>query len=254
MSNISFSSGYGEYVSAEFSGGTAFELKSNDRFIFSREFLGNSPSFINLTEDWFIFTQHNFITGEELIYKSDISPIKITPTVISGITTDILPSKLYAVKVDVSTIRVSATKEDSLLAEPIYLDLDDYGSGNHSISSKDPNKNTIITLNNIIQDPIVSTAITSFILESINDSDLSVPVNNPNIFKGGELFKINDEYFRVLSVGIGTTNNLFFERGLLGTVGVSHTSNSVVTKVKGNYKFCSPIAKKRNSSNIFIKY
>ena len=165
MSNISFSSGYGEYVSGEFSGGTAFELKSNDRFIFSREFLGNSPSFINLTEDWFIFTQHNFITGEELIYKSDISPIKITPTVISGITTDILPSKLYAVKVDVSTIRVSATKEDSLLAEPIYLDLDDYGSGNHSISSKDPNKNTIITLNNIIQDPIVSTAITSFILE-----------------------------------------------------------------------------------------
>ena len=125
MSNISFSSGYGEYVSGEFFGGTSFELKSNDMSIFSREFPGDSPSFINLTEDWFIFTQHNFVTGEQLIYKSDLSPIKIVPTVISGVTTDVLPSELYAVKVDVSTIQVAATKEDSLLAEPIYLDLED---------------------------------------------------------------------------------------------------------------------------------
>lgn len=235
MSNISFSSGYGEYVSGEFFGGTAFELKSNDRYIFSREFPGDSPSFINLTEDWFIFTQHNFVTGEELIYKSDLSPIKIVPTVISGVTTDILPSELYAVKVDISTIRVAATKENALLSDPVYLNLEDYGLGNHSISSNNPNKNTIITINNIIQDPIVSTSTTSFILESINDSDLSVTVNDPRIFKGGELFKIDEEYFRVLSVGVGTTNNLFFERELLGTAGVSHTSNSIITKVKGSY-------------------
>lgn len=235
MSNISFSSGYGEYVSGEFLGGTSFELRSNDRLIFSREFLANSPSFVNLTEDFFIFTQHNFVTGEELVYQSDLTPIRIASTVISGVSTDILPSKLYAIKVDVSTIRVASTKENSLLEDPIYLNLTQYGSGTHSISSKDPNKNTIITINNVIQDPIVSTATTSFILESINDSDLSVTVNDPEIFKGGELFRIEDEFFRVLSVGVGTFNNLFFERQLLGSTGTAHTSNSVITKIKGSY-------------------
>jgi hypothetical protein len=235
MSNISFSSGYGEYISGEFFGGTSFELKSNDLFIFSREFTANSPSFVNLTEDWFTFTQHNFVTGEELVYEWDLAPIRITPTVISGITTDILPPKLYAIKVDVSTIRVAATKENSLLEEPVYLNLTQYGSGRHSISSKDPNKNTIITINNIIQDPIVSTATTSHILESINDADLSVTVNDPEIFKGADLLKIDDEFFRVLSVGVGTFNNLSFERGLLGSTAVQHTSNSVITKVKGSY-------------------
>jgi hypothetical protein len=239
MSNISFSSGYGEYVSGEFLGGLGFELKSNDRFIFFREFQSNSSSFVDLNDDTFKFTQHNFVTGEELIYNYESNtsnnPIKIAPTIISGITTDILPRTLYAIKVDFSTIRVAATKQNSLLVEPVYLNLTQFGKGRHSLASKNPNKNSIITINNVIQDPIVSTSTTSFILESITNTDLSVTVNEPEKFVGGDLFKIDDEYFRVLSVGVGTTNNLFFERGLLGTNPTPHNSNAVTTKIKGSY-------------------
>jgi hypothetical protein len=239
MSNISFSSGYGEYVSGEFLGGVAFELRSNNFPIFSREFRSNSPNFVNLTDDTFTFTNHNFITGEELIYdyKLDTSntPIRISPTVISGITTNILPETLYAIKIDFSTIQVAATKEDALLETPIYLNLTNYGTGPHKISSKNPNKNTLITINNVIQDPIVSTAITTFTVESIDESDLSVLVDDPTILKGGDLIKIDNEFLRVLSVGIGSENNVFLERPVLGSESELHASNSTIIKVKGNY-------------------
>jgi hypothetical protein len=239
MSNISFSSGYGEYVSAEFFGPSSFELKSNNFPIFSREFISNSPNFVNLIEDTFLFTTHNFVTGEELKYTYQFDelnlPIKISPTVISGITTDILPETLYAIKIDFSTIRVAATKEDALLEIPIYLDLTNYGVGLHVISSKNQNKNSIITINNVIQDPIISVAVTTHTLESINDQNLSVLVDNPNILKGGDLIKIDDEFLRVLSVGVGSDNNIFIERSILGSVPESHTSNSTIVKVKGSY-------------------
>lgn len=239
MSNISLSSGYGEYVSGEFLNGAAFELRSNDFPIFSREFLSNSPAFINLTENTFLFTKHNFITGEELIYDYNLdienTPILISPTVISGVTTTILPKKLYAIEVDFSTIKVASTKENALLEEPISLNLTSYGVGIHKISSKNPNKNTLITINNVIQNPIISTAITTHTLESITDSDLSVTIDNPSLLKGGDLIKIDDEIISILSVGIGTTNNIFFDRPVLGTIPESHASNSVITKIKGNY-------------------
>ena len=239
MSNISFSSGYGEYTSGEFFQSSAFELKSNDQLIFSKEFLSNSPNIVNLTDNYFLFPDHIFVTGEELIYDYFLDttnlPISIATTVISGVSTNKLPQTLYAVKQDSTKIKVAASKTDALLEDPKVLDLTGYGRGIHRISSKNPNINTLITINNIIQHPIVSTSVTSFILESINDTDLSVTVNNPGLFNGGDFIKIDDEFFRILSVGIGTTNNIFFERSFLGTSPESHYINSQITKIKGNY-------------------
>ena len=239
MSNISFSSGYGEYISGEFLNSAAFELRSNDLEIFSRKFVSNSDSFVDLIENNFIFADHNFVTGEELIYTSDLeisnTPIRIASTIISGISTNILPKTIYAVKNGSSKIQVASTKENSLLSEPIVLDLTSYGKGIHKIASKNPNKNTLITINNIIQDPIVSTAITTHTEESITDTDASVIVNNPNIFEAGTLIKIDDEIFKILSVGIGTTNNIFIQRGLLGSEQKNHNTNSIITKINGSY-------------------
>ena len=239
MSNISFSSGYGEYTSGEFFKSAAFEITSNGFPIFSREFISNSPNFVNLGDDSFNFTQHSFVTGEELVYEYPLNridrPIGIVTTTISGVSTDILPKTLYAVKQDFSTLKVSATKEDSLLPEPITLSLSNYGRGIHKIYSKNPNLNSLITINNVIQDPIISTSTTTITTESIVETDLSVTVENPDLLMGGDLIKINDEIFRVLAVGIGTTNNIFIERSILGTDSAIHNQNSLITKVRGNY-------------------
>ena len=239
MSNISFSSGYGEYTSGEFFKSAAFEITSNGFFIFSREFLSNSPKFVNLSENSFNFTQHSFVTGEELVYdypKNNITiPIGIVTTTISGVSTDILPKTLYAVKQDFSTLKVAATKANALLPEPITLNLRSYGKGTHKIYSKNPNLNSLITINNIIQEPIVSTSVTTSTTQSIITSDLSVTVENPDVLTGGDFIQVNNEIMRVLSVGIGSTNNIFIERSLLGTDPGIHGQNSLITKVRGNY-------------------
>lgn len=239
MSNISFSSGYGEYTSGEFFKSSAFELRSNNNLIFSKEFLSDSPNIVKLDEDYFLFFDHNFVTGEELTYRYDFdpsnTPIGIATTSISGVSTDKLPKTLYAVRKDSTKIQVAASKTDSLLEEPKILDLTSHGTGFHKIFSKNPNLNTLITINNVIQTPIVSTSSTATILESISDTDLSVTVNNTSLLKSGDIFQIDDEFFKVLSVGIGTTNNIAFERGLLGSLEESHLQNSILTVVNGNY-------------------
>ena len=239
MSNISFSSGYGEYINGESSNYIPFELKSNDVEIFSREFISNSDSFVDLDGDNFLFTDHNFVTGEELVYTYDLAsgntPIGIAETTISGILTSFLPKKLYAVKDRTNTIQVAYSEENSLLSTPIVLDLVSYGTGTHRISSKNPNKNTLITVNNVIQDPIVSTSITSYITESISNTDSSFLVDNPYIFEVGSLIKINEEICRILSVGVGTENNIIVQRGFVGTERKEHNINSVITKIKGSY-------------------
>lgn len=239
MSNISFSSGYGEYTSGEFFRSSAFKLTSNKSPIFYKEFESDSSEFVNLSDNFFNLENHNFITGEELIYDYTLSegnsPIKITPTLISGITTNILPKTLYAVRKDFSTLQVSAAKTDALLKTPNILTLSEFGTGVHRITSKSPNLNTLITINNVIQDPIVSTSSTTILNDNITETDLSFTVSNPDLFKGGDLIIIEDELMRISSVGIGTTNNIFINRAILGTIAGIHTQNSVITKVRGNY-------------------
>ncbi len=240
MSNISFSSGYGEYVSGEFFGGLAFELTSNGVPLFSRQFISSSTSpSVDLVNNSLNFPQHNFVTGEELVYDFNLdvqnTPIKIESKVISGVSTDILPSTVYAVKTDFSTIKLAATKDDALSDPPVVLDFTDYGKGLHKLSSKNPNKTALISINNIIQDPIISTGTTTFTQEEIEEFDLTVNVDNPELLKGGDFLKIDEEIVRVLSVGVGSTNAVSFNRATLGTVAAAHTQGTLVTRVKGNY-------------------
>ncbi len=239
MSNISFSSGYGEYVSGEFLGGLAFELKSKGIPLFSREFVSSSPNFVNLTENLLNLTQHSFVTGEELIYNFNLdtgnTPIRIESTVISGVSTDILPGTVYAIKEDFSSLKLAATKEDALLKQPINLNFSAYGKGTHRISSKNPNKNALITINNVIQNPVTSTGTTASIQDNITEFDLSVEVDDISTLKSGDLLKIDDEIVRVLSVAVESENTITFVRSVLGTVAAPHTQNSVLTKVNANY-------------------
>ncbi len=245
MSNISFSSGYGEFVSGEFNSQASFELLSNGAPIYNREIDSKKSDIVILSENMIFLGEHNFVTGEELKYTFDTDignqPIKIASTVISGITTNILPETLFAVKINNFNIQFAPTKEDSLLLEPNVLNLTQLGTGIHIIASVNQNKNNLITLNNVIQNPIIATASTSIILEPLVDGDFSVSVKTPELFKGGDLVKINDEILRVTAVGIGTTNSLEFNRELLGTFQQEHPQNSVITVIKGNYNIVNNI-------------
>ena len=245
MSNLFLSSNYSEYNSGDYNSNASFELTSNEFPIFNKKIQSDDETQVNLSEDYFLLVNHNFVTGEELKYtwNQEITntPIGIATTTISGISTDILPETVYAVKLDDFKIQVSASKTESLLESPKILDLTNYGEGEHVLAATNQNKNSIISINNLIQSPLVSTYSTTHTLESITSGDLSVTVYSPNIFSGGDLIKIDDEILRITSVGIGSTNSIEFIREILGTTAETHNTNSVVTKVKGNYNIVDNI-------------
>ena len=73
---------------------------------------------------------HFFVTGEELAYDSDSTAIGIATTTFAGVgATDLLPSTVYAIKVDDQNIRLTRSAEDALKSVPVPLDITSVGVG-----------------------------------------------------------------------------------------------------------------------------
>ena len=97
------------------------------------------------------------------------------------------------------------------------------------------NTKVIVALDNIIQSPVVSTALTTHLDQQLFTTDNLVQVGSITSIFGGDLIKIGDEIMKVEGVGIGTANGIRVRRPWLGTkVGYAATS-ALVTKVQGNY-------------------
>ncbi|MGA1048949.1 MAG: hypothetical protein ACO3UU_13150, partial [Minisyncoccia bacterium] len=222
-------------ISENFNGATSsFELKSGNNPIFKRNFVGSA---VSITSNSISIPNHFFITGEEIAYISPIdgSGIGIGTTFITGIgVTNILPPTIYVVKENDSSIRVSASSSDALLTIPITLELLNVGTGTtHTLLAKKQNTKTLITVDNIIQTPIVSTAITTITTTLVGITTNIIPVSGISTIVSGNYVKINDE---IMKINASYDNNTFeVVRGVLGTGISTHNSGSIVRKVKGNY-------------------
>ena len=218
-----------------------FNLTHDELPIFERYFDGSDVSIANTTTNRIKIPNHFFVTGEELTYTHSgagtTQAIGITSTNIVGFgVTDKLPSTLYAVKVDDLHIRVAGSAENALAALPTTLDLTHVGIGtSHRFVARKQNSRALVSIDNVIQSPVVATAVTSSLaLEAKVIDDLVTLTGITSIF-GGDLLRINDEIVRVNSVGIGSTNRVLVERGWMGTGLSTHSSSALVTKVQGDY-------------------
>jgi hypothetical protein len=232
---VSFNS---DYIGTENAIKRSFDLYHKKLPIMRRTFRGNSSSSVDLSKDRIIIPNHYFSTGEEVIYDSGSDePIGIATTTIVGVgLTDKLPSKLYIVKVNDISVRVSGSASEALKAFPEYLNLTSYGVGSqHSFTGKRGNSRSLITIDNMIQSPIVSTSTTTTIASEVLLKDIRVKVDDPSVFIGGDIFKVNDEIIRVKVVGFGSTNTLLVNRYWMGTLPGVHTTGTLCTKIKGDY-------------------
>ncbi len=240
-SDIVFSNG--DYSGTNIDIKKSFNLNTKGNPIFKKQFLGNSQNIIDTNFDTIDIPNHFFVTGEEIEYsypQSDISTenaVGIATTSIAGIgNTNKLPTTLYIVKVNDIKVKVSASASDALATIPNTLDLTSVGIGsNHSFISKKQNSKCLILLDNIIQSPIVSTAITTGLSTSLSKTNLYVKILNPEDFYGGDLIKINNEVMKINSVGVGSTNIILVTRPILGTEIQSHNQYDQVTKITANY-------------------
>lgn len=228
----------GEYLGTESEIKRVFDLFYDDNPIFERVFNGSTTGVINLLENKFDFTSQYFNSGEEISYDFTFgSPIGIATTTIPGIgVTDKLPKKLFAVKINERSIQVAATVEDSLKFDPNVLTLTSVGIGTiHKLTSTYQNNKSLICLDNIVQSPIVSTSSTTTLSTEVKLKDVTIEVNDSSDFVATDLIKIDNEILKIRAVGVGSTNVLFVSRNELGSNISTHSSNSVVAKISGNY-------------------
>lgn len=169
--------------------------------------------------------------------NSTFTSVGIATTHISGIgITDKLGGELYVYKYDDKFIGLCTSAFDALSTAPSLIDLNSVGIGNnHYITATNQNSKCIILIDNVIQSPIVSTGITASIQNNLGLLDTVLHFSGISSFFSGNLIKIDNEIMKITSVGVGSTNFVEVERPLMGTILSTHSQNSLITKLKGNF-------------------
>ena len=147
-----------------------------------------------------------------------------------------MPSTVYAIKVDDTSIRLATSAENALKTTPTYLDITAVGVGtSHSFTSKKQNSRCILSIDNIIQSPIVATAVTTTISADVSATTDKIKLSGITSITGGDMLKIGSEIMKVDSVGLGATNVLLVTRPWMGTETDSYSDGTLISKVEGNY-------------------
>jgi len=241
FTNSFIRSEYGFYTGSETDVRRQFYLTHKENPLFERYFYGNSQDIVDVNNDTITIPNHFFVSGEKIEYKfagtGTAQAIGIATTSIAGVgTTDKLPSTLYIVKDSDLKVRVAASASDALLTIPKTLDITNLGVGTvHRFVSTNQNARVLITIDNLIQSPIVSTSVTTNSTKNITVADQEIIFSGITSFFGGDLIKIDNEIMRINSVGVGSTNAVIVERAWMGTGISTHAINSKIVKVSGDY-------------------
>jgi len=235
-----------------------FKLRYRNTQIFAKSFDPFDTNVLNPVSGVFTIDNHFFSTGENLIYKPKSTFIGLGQSAMgipsgsitdTGISTDRLPSSVYAIKLSNSQFKIALTESNANSGTAVTFT--DLGEGNaHMFEMYKKNEKSLITINNLAQYPLTYTGIAHSL--SGNDGQISIgstffTLSGISSIKPTDLLKIDDEYMQVLNVGIGTSNSgpiLFFtgdknivevERGFVGTSATSHLDDSEVRIYRGSY-------------------
>jgi hypothetical protein len=235
-----------------------FKLRYRSIPVFAKTFDPFDTSILNPSTGTFTIDNHFFSTGEKLIYTPKSTFIGLGQSAMgipsgsitdAGISTNRLPSSVYAIKISNSQFQIALTQSNANSGTAVtftYL-----GEGNaHMFEMYKKNEKSLITINNLAQYPLTFTGIAHSL--SGNDGQIGVGItfftlSGISSIKPTDLLKIDNEYMKVLNVGIGTSSSgpiLFFtgdknivevERGFVGSSATSHLDNSQVQIYRGSY-------------------
>ena len=231
----------GEYTGTESDIKREFGLTHKTDGIFERYFLGNDSNIIDIDANTIKIPNHFFVSGEKISYNhvGDVSSaigIATTSFVGASNTTFLPDENLYAVKIDDNLIKIATSAENALKTSPVVVDLESVGIGtSHRFVATNQNAKVMVAIDNIIQSPIVSTAVTTGLSTNFTALTETIEFIGITSFFGADLIKIGNEIMKIEGIGIGKTNAIRVRRSWLGTpAGVGNTGD-LVTKVSGNY-------------------
>ena len=226
----------------------AFNLTHNQDTIFERSFEGNDSTIVDIDNDTIELPNHFFVSGEKINYvhagAGTTQAIGIANT--NGFVglgfTNKLPNEVFAIKVDDNKIKVTDSARKALLSVPESVTLTNVGIGtSHRFVATNANAKVLLCLDNIVQSPVVSTAVTTTLAKELFTTDDLVKLSGITSIFGGDLLRINEEIIKIESVGVGSTNVLRVRRQWMGTNLSGHSTDSLVTKVNGNYNITENI-------------
>jgi len=241
FNNATLETNDGTYYGTDSDIKKSFDITHEGYKIFQRSFDGSNSSIVNISANTISLPNHFFVTGEELVYTNagsgSTSAIGIaTTTFVSVGSTNKLPSSVYAVKLNNNSIKLARSAEDALKGVPATLDFTSVGIGTtHSFTSKNQNAKVIVAIDNLIQSPVVASAVTTTLSINAYTTDDTLYFTGISSFFGGDLIKIGNEIMRINSIGIGSTNAIGVSRPWLGTTIAGYSTGVLVTKVSGNY-------------------
>ena len=223
-----------------------FVLRNNNIPIFAKTFDPSDSSILNSSTGVFSIDNHFFSDNEEIIYtpKSTFVGIGSTPLMYSnGSTVGVLSSPIFIKNKTDSTFQISTTRDGTAVT---FVSL---GEGNaHQFEMAKKTEKSIININNLAQYPLAPKNISySLNLDTGIDSNSEIiSFNNITNINPNDILKIDDEYVKVSTVGLGTntngpiinsgTKNLAqVERAFFGSKSISHSTSSTVNVYKGSY-------------------
>ena len=235
--------GFGEYTGTESAVLRAFGLSHKTDPIFRKPFDGSDSSVVNIANNTINLPNHFFVTGEELVYTNPGTGYTMALGIAStngfaGIgTTTLLPSTVYAVKIDDETIKLAESVSKALQTVPEVVDITSVGIGtSHCFNAVNQNKKALVSIDNILQSPIVSTAVTTQLADQVFTTTDVIEFAGITSFYGGDLIKIGNEILRIDSIGQGGNDNLIkVRRPWAGTALAGYGTGTLITKVDGNY-------------------
>ena len=165
---------------------------------------------------------------------------------ITGITTDIAPSTVYAIRVDNDTFKLTGISGGN----GIGFTFTSSGSGNlHKLEMKKKLEKSLITVNGVNQYPIIWTPINhtlEYNYGSIGAGTTFLALSGIASVAPRDLIRLDDEYLRVINVGLGTTNTgpvtgvgtipiVEVNRGFVGSSATTHNDGIEARIYRGAY-------------------
>lgn len=232
----------GSYTGTDNDIAFSFNLKHKNDPVFHKIFDASDPAVVDVANNLFVVRNHFFTTGEKLTYTptgaGTTMSIGIGTTSIVGFgTTDKLPSTVYVVKVAENKFRVAASATEALQSTPTVLDITTVGVGTtHSFTAQNLNSKLLMTLDNNIQSPLIQSPINTGLSTNLTSGTDFIVLSGISSFFSGDIIKINNEFMKIDTVGIGGTNKVLVRRAQLNSTIDSHNAGDTVTKYFGNYE------------------
>ena len=193
---------------------TKFPITHEGISVYNKTFNPSDSATVDLTTGLFTIPNHFFNTGEELIYtpKSTFigvgaSAMGIGATMnVAGVVTDRMPTTVFPIVQTPDTFFLAA-REDHV-DNDVRISFTDVGEGNaHQLEMTKKLSKTVVALDGIVQQPVAFTPVRHTLLH--NNGGITAGISTFNIsgissIQPRDLLKIDDEYMKVVEVGLST--------------------------------------------------